>query len=422
MKITELKPLEKNPFKSKGDEQIQKIAKSIQDFERMLTIRRIVIDENNSILGGNKRFYALKKLGYKEIPDEWVERVEDLTEDEKREFIVKDNSHWGSEWDYELLTEWNVDLEDWGVDLPDFEEEEEKPEAVEDDYEIPDEIQTDIVLGDLFEIGEHRLLCGDSTDSDSVAKLMNGEKAELLFTSPPYSDMREYNGNKDLSVDNLIEFIPTYLPYAEYQVINLGIQRKDNEIVQYWDNYIQKAKECGYKFLSWNVWVKPNASSIGNQTAMFPINHEWIFVFGENRKDLNRTVKTKTGGKVKQNYIRNADGSKESVGTHVRNMFTYLPTAIQLTQEGNPFMDHPAAYPVELPSKYITAITRETELVCDPFLGSGTTMVAGHQLKRKVYGMELDPKYAEVIVKRMIKLDNTLTIKRNGIDETQKWL
>jgi len=115
MKVSDLKPLEKNPFKSKGDAQIKRIAKSIQEFERMMSIRKIIIDEENNILGGNKRYFALKKLGYKEIPDEWIERVTDLTEEQKREFIVKDNAHWGSEWDYELLGEWNIDLDAWGV-------------------------------------------------------------------------------------------------------------------------------------------------------------------------------------------------------------------------------------------------------------------------------------------------------------------
>ena len=139
MKISELKPLERNPFKSKGDEQIKKIADSISSFEKMMRIRKIVIDENNQILGGNKRFFACKRLGMKEIPDDWIDKQTDLTEDEKREFIVKDNSHWGSKWDYDLLKEWDVDLDDWGVDLPDGWEDE-KTEAIEDNYEIPDEI------------------------------------------------------------------------------------------------------------------------------------------------------------------------------------------------------------------------------------------------------------------------------------------
>lgn len=117
MKIEELKPLEKNPFKSKGDRQIELIANSIKSFQKMMEIRKIVIDENNEILGGNKRFFALKTLGYTDIPDKWIEKRTDLTEEEKKEFIVKDNAHWGSEWDFDLLKEWNIDLQDCGVEI-----------------------------------------------------------------------------------------------------------------------------------------------------------------------------------------------------------------------------------------------------------------------------------------------------------------
>lgn len=121
MKISALIPLEKNPFKSKGDEQIRQIADSIQNFEKMMAIRPIIYDEQNVILGGNKRFFALKMLDYKDIPETWAKQVLDLTEEEKREFIVKDNAHWGSEWDFEILQDWNVDLEEWGVEQVVFE-------------------------------------------------------------------------------------------------------------------------------------------------------------------------------------------------------------------------------------------------------------------------------------------------------------
>ena len=129
------------------------------------------------------RYKACIEAGLKEI---FILKAEDLTEQQKDEFIVKDNVGFG-EWDWDILAnEWDTDkLQDWGLDLP-LDVSVQELEAEEDDYEIPNEINTDIVLGDLFEIGEHRLLCGDSTDSDQVAKLMNGQKADMVFTDPPY--------------------------------------------------------------------------------------------------------------------------------------------------------------------------------------------------------------------------------------------
>jgi hypothetical protein len=115
MDIQKLRPLEKNPFRGKGDKQLKLIAESIEEFEKMMTIRKIVIDENFEILGGNKRYFALKMLGKTEIHDTWIDQRTDLTEAEKREFIVKDNSHFGSEWDLDLLKDWNVDCDKWGV-------------------------------------------------------------------------------------------------------------------------------------------------------------------------------------------------------------------------------------------------------------------------------------------------------------------
>jgi len=410
VKIKEVKTNPNNPRFIK-DDKFKKLVRSIKEFPEMLELRPIVVDKDNIVLGGNMRLRACKEAGLKEVH---IVKADQLTEEQQREFIIKDNVGFG-EWDWDnLANEWDTEkLEDWGLDLP-LDLAVEELEAEEDDYEMPNEIKTDIVLGDLIEIGEHRLLCGDSTDSDQVAKLMNGEKAELLFTSPPYSDMREYNGEKDLSINNLVEFIPTFLPYVEYQVINLGIQRKENDIIQYWDDYISKAKSCGYKLLSWNTWIKPNASSLGQQTAMFPINIEFIFVFGNYTKELNRTIPCEQAGKEYTRQQRAKNGVINKGKKHKRNDYKKLHSAILLNQETKPFGNHPAPFPIQLPSEYIKAMTNEKKTICDSFLGSGSTMVAAHQLKRKCYGMELDPKYCQVIVDRMMKLDSALEVKING--------
>jgi hypothetical protein len=180
-KISELKVNADNPRYIK-DEKFNQLVKSIKELPQMLEIRPIVVNDDMVVLGGNMRLRACQKAGLKEVP---IIKASDLTPAQQQEFIIKDNVGFGS-WDWDVLAnEWDSEqLEDWGLELP-FDVETE--EAEEDNYQIPDEIKTDIVLGDLIEIGEHRLLCGDSTDSEQVAKLMDGDKADMVFTDPPYN-------------------------------------------------------------------------------------------------------------------------------------------------------------------------------------------------------------------------------------------
>jgi DNA modification methylase len=373
------------------------------------------------LLDGHQRLKTLLKMreeGY-DIPLLPVDYIEADSEEDAKRKLLHITSQYG-----EFTTD---GFENFTFGLDCFEDirltndefvfkTKEEEGVVEDDYEIPDEIETDIVVGDLFQIGEHRLLCGDSTDSEQVARLMDGKKAELLFTSPPYSDMREYNGDKDLSISNIIKFISTFEHYSEYQVINLGIQRKNHNIICYWDEYINLAKDVGYNFLSWNVWVKQNAGSIGNQSAFIPIRHEWIFVFGKTFKDINRTIERKTHiNNKRERKVRQADGSMKlsSIGKQ-ENLKEMESVIITNTELGSIRSKHPATFPVELPSEYIKSITNKKDIVSEPFLGSGTTMVACHQLDRVCYGMELDPKYCKVIIDRMRLLDSSLIIKKNG--------
>ena len=183
IKVAQIKPNPNNPRLIK-DDKFEKLVKSLKDFPEMAEIRPIVVNTDMVILGGNMRFRAMKEAKWKEVPVEIV----DWPEEKQREFIIKDNVS-GGEWDWSMIAnEWDTEqIEGWGLDIPVYFEEEEM-NTEEDDFDVPDGgIETDIVLGDLFEIGEHRLLCGDSTDSDQVAKLMNGDKAEIMFTSPPYN-------------------------------------------------------------------------------------------------------------------------------------------------------------------------------------------------------------------------------------------
>ena len=210
MDIKELKINPKNPRKF-DKATIDKMVKSITEFPKMLSLRPIVIDDDGTVLGGNLRLKALHAAGFEEIPDDWVRKASELTEEEKKRFIIADNVQFG-EWDYdELTSEWDAgQLADWGLELPTISNE---VEAHEDDYEIPDEIKTDIVLGDLFEFQKdgktlHRLLCGDSTDAEQVARLLNGEKADMAHNDPPYGMKKENKGviNDNLNYADLLNF------------------------------------------------------------------------------------------------------------------------------------------------------------------------------------------------------------------------
>jgi DNA modification methylase len=374
LNIKEIKLNDHNP-RDITPEMFEKLKKSIQEFPQMLETRPLVIDENNVVLGGNMRLRALADLGYEEIP---VQKVEGWSEEQKKEFIVKDNVSYGV-WDWELLANsWDAEqLGDWGLEVPGWEKEE--LEAQEDNFEVPDEIQTDIQLGDVIKIGEHRLMCGDSTCSDTVAKLMNGEKADMVFTDPPYgvsyqSNMRTKTEKFDvLKNDNVFitEWINN-LPLFSKGFVFVWTSWK---VLKQWIEFCEPIGELSNII----VWDK-GGGGIGDLKKTFLTDFEVALVY-------NR------GAEIKGKRL----GSVWSIGKDASTKYL-----------------HPTQKPVELSAIAIENITNKKELVLDFFLGSGSTMVASHQLKRRCYGMELDPKYCQVIVDRMIKLDPELVIKKNG--------
>ena len=429
MKISNLKANPKNPRIIK-DDKFKKLVKSLQEFPEMMEKRPMVcvtdVDGKLFPLGGNMRLKALQELKYKEIPDEWVMLADEWTEEKRQEFVIKDNVGFG-EWDWEELNaDWDMQqLEDWGLDLPDFEEEE--LEAVEDDYEIPDEIETDIVLGDLFEIGEHRLLCGDSTDSDSVAKLMNNKLADMVMTDPPYNvdyssknKMLNYADNgkrieKDIENDKMDNNSFYQFMYDFYTV--LASYTKKGGVWYIW--YSEKEKqnftsafEDANLYLSQNlIWVKNNI--VLGRMDYQPKHETCLYGWKPGAAHYFTDDRTKTT--VIEDKIDPKKLKKDELLKIVEEMFSEK-TSTTILRADKPLKNdlHPTMKPILLLAPLIQNSSKNDEIVADGFLGSGSTMVAAHQLKRKCYGMELDTKYCQVIVDRMKKLDPDLVIKKNG--------
>lgn len=383
LKISEIKLNPNNPRLIK-DDKFAKLVKSIKDFPEMLDIRPIVVNSDMVILGGNMRFKACKEAGLKEIP---VIVADNLTEEQQKEFLIKDNTS-GGEWDFEMLAnEWDVEqLEEWGLDIPAFETDK-VLEAEEDDFDATPPEEPITVLGDLYEIGEHRLLCGDSTDSDQVAKLMNGSKADMVFTDPPYGI--DYSGGRTQVVET-----KTYgkLMNDDLQGVELG------ELIS--NVFLFNKQEADVYICVSPKMQKPFLDFIENSNKVI----DAVIVWDKKQPGLGYMAYRRQCEFIlfiKGGAFKKGDNSDFDLWSISRD-------------NGQDYV-HGTQKPLGVPSRAINNSSKKDDLVLDYFGGSGSTMVASHQLKRKCYGMELDPKYCDVIVKRMIKLDPTLIIKRNGV-------
>lgn len=379
------------------DEAFKKLCDSIKANADYFETRPILCNSKMVIFAGNMRYRAAKEIGMTQVPV----AIMDVTPEREKELMIRDNVQSGL-WDPDLLSaHFEIDqLREWGVDMGTFGVFEEK-DTVKDETTPDLKEETTTKVGEIFLLGNHRLMCGSSTEAGDVAKLMGGGVAELLVTSPPYSDMRDYNGEKDLNVGHLSTFITLFKPYAKYQAVNLGIQRKEHEVFQYWDEYIKTAKSAGYKLLSWNIWVQDGAGSIGKQTAFFPIEHEFIFIFGSEFKHINRTEERMTPIKQRRSSHREKDGSTKTHSVGRQEALKEMGTVFYSPSEKTEIrLKHPAIYPVELPLKFIQCLTSAGDSIIDPFLGSGSSLIAAEATGRKCYAMELDPRYVDVAVRR----------------------
>mgnify|MGYP003418938107 CR=1 FL=1 len=372
LKLSELKKLEWNPRTIKKED-LDKLTKSIEKFW-VIEWRPFLVSNRtgeNIIIWGNQRYEVCKKLGIKEVP---VHIMEWLSEEEEKEIIIRDNiSNW--EWDWDILAnEWDKEeLEEWGLDVQ-FETVE--SEAEEDDFEVDEGIKTDIVLWDLFEIGSHRLLCWDSTNIDDVNKLMNGEKADMVFTDPPYWVEYEWINNDDRGwLEDLLR-----ASFWNYMI-------SSKEWASFYCFHSDRCADIFHKvyreychFSSMIIWEKESIvlSQTDYQSKHEPCLYWWFD---------NWTHKFYWDRKQESIWIEKS--KKEEW--------------------------HTTPKPIGIVSRWVKNSSKEWMIILDLFWWSGSTMVACHQLNRRCYMSELDPKYVQTIVNRMIKLDSTLEIKRNWL-------
>jgi len=387
-KLADLKPHPKNPrqFTEKGMKDLENSINSIG------FMQPININQDGTILSGHARTLKLKEMGEIEVDVYVPDRI--LTPKQEEEVLIRANANTAGQWDWDLLAN-NFEIEEiseWGLEVTDINLDEEL-EAKEDDFDGEPPTEPITVLGDLYEIGEHRLLCGDSTDSDQVAKLMNGSKADISFTSPPYNVGKTPNGN-------------------DKKYLNDNDNKSISEYVSLLDDFTKTA-------LLFSDFVFSNIQSLsGNKIALIEHLYNLRSVYADVMIWDKKTAEPAMARKVLNSrfeyiYIFSNE-AKRSIGK--RDFRGTIDNIFQLnSRQGKDFAKiHKATFPIQLPEMFIKNFTETSVLDC--FCGTGSTMVASHQLKRKCYGMELDPKYCDVIIKRMIKLDPSLKITRNGED------
>lgn len=378
IEITKLKPAEYNPRKDlkPEDEEYQKIKKSIIEFGY---VAPIIVNSDMTVIGGHQRLKVLKELGYNEV--ECV--IVDLNKNKEKALNIALNKISG-DWDNSKLEELLAELKETDIDLDitgfSFDEVDNILKDItgskEDDFDIQqalDEIDEPTTkTGDIWILGRHRLMCGDSTQKEQVLRLMNNQEADMLLTDPPYNVDYEGKTADALKIENdnmnETEFYNFLLDSFRnmYESVKYGgsvyVFHADTEGL----NFRNAFKSCGFKLAQCLVWVK-NTFAMGRQDYQW--RHEPILY-----------------------------GWKEGAGHYFvddRKQSTVLEF-----DKPSRNAEHPTMKPVDLLVYLIKNSSKEDNLILDLFGGSGSTLIAAEQTKRKCYTMELDPKYCDVIVKR----------------------
>jgi len=378
--VKAITPYEKNA-KRHPTEQVEHIANSIREFGFR---QPLVVDKDNVLVIGHGRLLAAKKLGITEVP---CFRADDLTDEQIKALRLADNKTNESEWDLDLLdVELNdildIDMEQFGFDL----QEEEPAEIIEG--EIPEEVETKCKLGDLWQLGGHRLICGDSTVPVVIDRLMDGVKVDMVFSDPPYNMSDNLSGfvsgEMKSRLDKIVDFDPNTIIDTLFAVDtkNYFIFTSKELIPKYFEIF----KDYGFNIL---VWCKDNPTPMTNNTFLPDV--EYLLYFYQNGRIWNNGLDVSV---YKKYYNSNKmEGRKEA---------------------GNV---HPTIKPIKIIADKVSICSNKDGVVVDLFGGSGSTLIACEQLNRRCFMVELDEHYCDVILQRYINFkgsDEDVYLIRDG--------
>jgi DNA modification methylase len=412
----------------KNDHAVEQMAAVITEFGFRIPV---VAKSTGELVDGHLRLKAARKLGLTTIP---VVLADELSDAQIKAFrLLANRSATWAEWDDALLALEFEDLQlaDFDLSLTGFEDHEISrllsdnavsdagdQEQDADEPDAADDVPTPPVipvsrLGDVWQLGAHRLICGDAADAAVIAALMNNEQATLCFTSPPYGNQRDYASGGIADWDALMRGVFAHLPMTEdgQVLVNLGLIHRDNEVLPYWDGWLGGMRTQGWRRFAWYVWDQ-GPGMPGDWSGRLAPSFEFIFHFNRQSRKPNKIVPCKHAGQ--ESHLR-ADGSSTAMRSKEGEVGgwshkgqptqeTRIPDSVirvmrhkgKICQD----IDHPAVFPVALPEFVLETYSNPGEIVFEPFGGSGTTMLAAERSGRVCRAVEIAPEYVDVAIKR----------------------
>lgn len=420
----QLEGLPKNP-RFIRDNKYKKLVQSIKDDPEMLELRELLVYDTGDpslqyiIVGGNMRYRAIKELGYTEAPCKVIPTGFSI--EKMRRIVLKDNSSFG-EMDFEaLINEWSMEeIESAAIDVPDIEEPEIEEEAKDDNYDVeantPEEPKAR--LGDIYMLGEHRLICGDSTKDKYVEAVMCGEMADLLLTDPPYNV--NYEGGTGLKIqnDNMEDSVFLNFLHDAFQTANRNMREGAAFYIWHADsegyNFRTASRLVGWKVRQCLIWNK-NALVLGRQDYQW--KHEPCLYGWKDGAAHYFVDKRNLTTVIEQQLKKLEDMTKDEMKELLKQIQGEMPVSVIDCNKPSKNEDHPTMKPVPLIGQQMLNSTRRGDIVLDLFGGSGTTLIAAEQLGRKCRMVEYDPKYVDVIIKRWEKMTGDKAELLTNIDD-----